>query len=187
MVHGAERECSGRVGALDVRSPTVATAPKCSGLQHAAAVKCVEGAVACRVNGVIVLSLVAAVSSRYVVSGQIYSHPGEPMTPSFGRSQYMKLLNCALVLTAVAVLSVPPIIAVEAAETATAMLKDAKGQNVGSVSLIQTPAGVSCFGYRSKMCQRESTPFISTPWANANRPASSWQAVISIRPMRTTG
>jgi Cu-Zn family superoxide dismutase len=54
----------------------------------------------------------------------------------------MKLLNCASVLTAVAVLSVPPIIAVEAAETAKAMLKDAKGQDVGSVSLIQTPAGV---------------------------------------------
>ena len=37
----------------------------------------------------------------------------------------MKLLNCASVLTAVAVLSVPPIIAVEAAETAKAMLKEA--------------------------------------------------------------
>jgi Cu-Zn family superoxide dismutase len=34
------------------------------------------------------------------------------------------------------------IIAVEAAETAKAMLKDAKGKDVGSVSLIQTPAGV---------------------------------------------
>ena len=54
----------------------------------------------------------------------------------------MKLLNCASVLTAFAVLSVPPIIAVEAAETAKAVLKDAKGQDVGSVSLIQTPAGV---------------------------------------------
>jgi hypothetical protein len=89
------------------------------------------------------------------------------------------------VLTAVAVLSVPSIIAVDAAETAKAMLKDAKGQDVGSVSFIQTPPG-SCFGYRSKMCQRE-LPFISTPWANANRPASSRQAVISIRPTRTTG
>ena len=98
----------------------------------------------------------------------------------------MKLLNCASVLTAVAVLSVPSIIAVDAAETAKAMLKDAKGQDVGSVSFIQTPPE-SCFGYRSKMCQRESMPFISTPWANANRPASSWQAVISIRPTRTTG
>ena len=54
----------------------------------------------------------------------------------------MKLLNCASVLTALAVLSVPSIIAVEAAETAKAMLKDAKGQDVGSVSFIQTPAGV---------------------------------------------
>jgi hypothetical protein len=63
------------------------------------------------------------------------------MTPSFGKS-YMKLLNCASVLTAVAGLSVPPIIAVEAAETAKAMLKDAKGQDVGSVSFIQTLAGV---------------------------------------------
>jgi Cu-Zn family superoxide dismutase len=54
----------------------------------------------------------------------------------------MKLLNCVSVLTAVAGLSVPPIIAVEAAETAKAMLKDAKGQDVGSVSFIQTPAGV---------------------------------------------
>ena len=39
----------------------------------------------------------------------------------------MKLLNCASVLTALAALSVPPIIAVEAAETAKAVLKDAKG------------------------------------------------------------
>ena len=54
----------------------------------------------------------------------------------------MKLLNCASVVTALAVLSVPSIIAVEAAETAKAMLKDAKGQDVGSVSFIQTPAGV---------------------------------------------
>jgi superoxide dismutase, Cu-Zn family len=54
----------------------------------------------------------------------------------------MKVLNCAWALTAVALLSVPPIIGVEAAETAKAMLKDAKGQDVGSVSFIQTPAGV---------------------------------------------
>ena len=54
----------------------------------------------------------------------------------------MKLLNCASVLTALAALSVPPIIAVEAAETAKAVLKDAKGQDVGSVSFIQSPAGV---------------------------------------------
>jgi Cu/Zn superoxide dismutase len=54
----------------------------------------------------------------------------------------MKLLNCASALTAVALLAVPPIIGVEAAETAKAMLKDAKGQDVGSVSFIQTPAGV---------------------------------------------
>jgi len=54
----------------------------------------------------------------------------------------MKLLNCASVLTAVAMLSVPPIIAVEAAETAKAMLKDAKGEDAGSVSLAQTSAGV---------------------------------------------
>jgi hypothetical protein len=38
----------------------------------------------------------------------------------------MKLLNLAAVLTAAAVLSVPPI-AVKAAETAKAMLKDANG------------------------------------------------------------
>jgi len=45
----------------------------------------------------------------------------------------MKLVNFASVLTAVAVLSVPPI-TVEAAETAKAMLKDANGQEAGSVS-----------------------------------------------------
>jgi superoxide dismutase, Cu-Zn family len=54
----------------------------------------------------------------------------------------MKLLNCASVLTALAVLSVPPIIAVDAADTAKAMLKDTKGQDVGSVSFLQTSAGV---------------------------------------------
>ena len=53
----------------------------------------------------------------------------------------MKLVNFASVLTAVAVLSVPPI-TVEAAETAKAMLKDANGQEAGSVSFTQTPAGV---------------------------------------------
>jgi superoxide dismutase, Cu-Zn family len=54
----------------------------------------------------------------------------------------MKLLRCASLLTAIAILSVPSIIAVEAAETAKAMLKDAKGEDVGSVSLMQTSAGV---------------------------------------------
>jgi len=54
----------------------------------------------------------------------------------------MKLLNCASALATLAVFSVPAIVTVGAAETAKAMLKDAKGQDVGSVSLIQTPAGV---------------------------------------------
>jgi Cu-Zn family superoxide dismutase len=54
----------------------------------------------------------------------------------------MKLLNCISVLTAVAALSVTPAIVVEAAETAKAMLNDASGQDAGSVSLTQTPAGV---------------------------------------------
>jgi Cu-Zn family superoxide dismutase len=54
----------------------------------------------------------------------------------------MKLLNYVSVLTAVAALSVTPAIVVEAAETAKAMLKDASGQDAGSVSLTQTPAGV---------------------------------------------
>jgi hypothetical protein len=39
----------------------------------------------------------------------------------------MRLLNCASALTAVALLAVPPIIAVDAAETAKAILKDTKG------------------------------------------------------------
>jgi superoxide dismutase, Cu-Zn family len=54
----------------------------------------------------------------------------------------MKLLNLASVVTAVALLSVSPIRAAEAAEAAKAMLKDANGQNAGSVSFTQTPAGV---------------------------------------------
>jgi Cu-Zn family superoxide dismutase len=54
----------------------------------------------------------------------------------------MKLLNYVSVLTAVAALSVAPAIAVEAAEMAKAMLTDASGQDAGSVSLTQTPAGV---------------------------------------------
>jgi Cu-Zn family superoxide dismutase len=54
----------------------------------------------------------------------------------------MKLLRCASLLAAIAILSVPSIIAVEAAETAKAMLKDAKGEDMGSVSLTQTSAGV---------------------------------------------
>jgi hypothetical protein len=43
----------------------------------------------------------------------------------------MKLLNLASVVTAVALLSVPPIRAAEAAEAAKAMLKDANGQDAG--------------------------------------------------------
>ncbi len=54
----------------------------------------------------------------------------------------MKLLSLASVLTAVAALSMPPVRSAEAAETAKAMLKDANGQDAGSVSFTQTPAGV---------------------------------------------
>jgi Cu-Zn family superoxide dismutase len=53
----------------------------------------------------------------------------------------MKLLRCASLLTAIAILSLPWIV-VEAAETAKAMLKGAKGEDMGSVSLTQTSAGV---------------------------------------------
>jgi len=54
----------------------------------------------------------------------------------------MKLLNCASVMATLAILSLPTTVAVEAAESAKAMLKDPKGQDVGSVSFIQAPAGV---------------------------------------------
>ena len=50
------------------------------------------------------------------------------------------LLNRASVLATFALFSVPAIVTVGAAETAKAMLKDAKGQDVGSVSFVQTPA-----------------------------------------------
>jgi len=53
----------------------------------------------------------------------------------------MKLLKRASLLAAIAILSLPWIV-VEAAETAKAMLKDAKGEDAGSVSLTQTSAGV---------------------------------------------
>ena len=54
----------------------------------------------------------------------------------------MKLLKCASLLSAIAILPGPSIIAVEAADTAKAMLKDANGEDVGSVLLTQTSAGV---------------------------------------------
>jgi Cu-Zn family superoxide dismutase len=54
----------------------------------------------------------------------------------------MMLLNRASVLAVLAISLVPAPITVRAAETAKATLKDAKGQDAGSVSLIQTPAGV---------------------------------------------
>jgi Cu-Zn family superoxide dismutase len=54
----------------------------------------------------------------------------------------MKLLNPASVLATFALFSVPAIVTVGAADTAKAMLKDAKGQDMGSVSFVQTPAGV---------------------------------------------
>jgi Cu-Zn family superoxide dismutase len=54
----------------------------------------------------------------------------------------MKVLNYVSVLTAVAALSVAPAIGAEAAEMAKATLTDASGQDAGSVSFTQTPAGV---------------------------------------------
>ena len=51
----------------------------------------------------------------------------------------MKLLNLASVVTAVALLSVSPIRAAEAAEAAKAMLKDANGQDAGSVVVHSDP------------------------------------------------
>jgi Cu/Zn superoxide dismutase len=97
----------------------------------------------------------------------------------------MKLVNFASVLTAVAVLSVPPI-TVEAAETAKAMLKDANGQEAGSVSFTQTPAGV-LLQLSLKGVATGSMRSTSMQWASASRPSSSRQAGISTRPMRITG
>ena len=54
----------------------------------------------------------------------------------------MKLLNRASVLATFALFSVPAIVTVGAAETVKAILKNVKGQDVGSVSFVQTPAGV---------------------------------------------
>jgi len=54
----------------------------------------------------------------------------------------MKLLRCASLLAAIAISSLPSIVTVEAAETAKAVLKDAKGEDMGSVSLTQISAGV---------------------------------------------
>ena len=56
----------------------------------------------------------------------------------------MKLLNLASVVTAVALLSVSPIRAAEAAEAAKAMLKDANGQDAGSVSFTRPPPASCC-------------------------------------------
>ena len=65
-----------------------------------------------------------------------------------GRSR-MKLLNRASVLATFALFSVPAFVTVGAAETAKAMLKDAKGQDVGFVSFVQTPPAC-CFGFCSQ-------------------------------------
>ena len=54
----------------------------------------------------------------------------------------MKLRNCASALATLAVFSVLAFVTIGAAETARAILKDVKGQDVGSVSFVQTPAGV---------------------------------------------
>ena len=97
----------------------------------------------------------------------------------------MKLLNCASVIATLAILSLPTTVAVEAAESAKAMLKDPKGQDVGPFRSSKPPPEYS-FGFRSKTCPRESTPFTSTLWASASRLASIRQAGISIRPARTT-
>ena len=62
----------------------------------------------------------------------------------------MKLLNRASVLATFALFSVPAIVTVEAADTAKAMLKDAKGQDMGSVSFVQNSRrlAASAFAHR---------------------------------------
>jgi Cu/Zn superoxide dismutase len=97
----------------------------------------------------------------------------------------MKLLNRASVLAVLAISLVTAPIAVGAAETAKATLKDAKGQDAGSVSFIQTPAGV-LLQLSLKDVPTGEHPFISMQWASASRPASIRQAGTSIRPTRTT-
>jgi len=91
------------------------------------------------------------------------------------------MLRCASLLAAIAIaiLSLPSIISVEAAETAKAMLKDAK-------SLKQTSAGV-LLQLSLKGVPAESMPFTSMPWASASRPASNRLAGISIQAARTMG
>ena len=83
-------------------------------------------------------------------------------------------------------LSVPPIIAVEAAETAKAMLKDAKGQDVGSVSFIQTAAGV-LLQLSLKGVPAGEHAFHIHAVGKCEPPGFDRQAGISIRPTRTTG
>ena len=98
----------------------------------------------------------------------------------------MKLLSLASVLTAVAALSMPPVRPAEAAETAKAMLKDANGQDAGSVLFTQTPRAC-CYSFRSKARQQATTPSTSMRSASAIRRSSNRPVGTSIRRTRITG
>jgi Cu-Zn family superoxide dismutase len=88
-------------------------------------------------------------------------------------------MKCARAVSLTALLATA-LVRPAAAQSANALLRDTNRQDVGTVSLLQTPAGV-CSSSRSRECLRASMPSIFMPWASASCPRSIRRVRISIR------
>jgi Cu-Zn family superoxide dismutase len=82
----------------------------------------------------------------------------------------MNILKCAGTVSVTALL-VTALLRPAAAQSANALLRDTHRQDVGTISLLQTPAGV-CSSSRSWECLRASMPSTFMPGASASRPRS---------------
>jgi hypothetical protein len=88
-------------------------------------------------------------------------------------------MKCARTVSVTALLATA-LVRPAAAQSANALLRDTNRQDVGTVSLLQTPAGV-CSSSRSRECLRASMPSIFMPWASASCPRSIRRVRILIR------
>src|SRR3977135_1770759 len=98
--------------------------------------------------------------------------------------QGMNILKCARTVSVTASLATA-LVRPAAAQSATALLRDTNRQDVGTVSLLQTPAGVLLKLSLKGMPPGEH-PSTFMPWASASRPRLIRRVHTSIRATRTT-